>query len=96
MKKSKRRDELGVQTDVPKRLSNSERLSDQVKKYIVYNRLSDNTAESLIPFDHITQNKLAEAIIKYKLPAGELFYGSKAFQSLIPAVGCDSCSVTWH
>jgi len=46
----------------------SERLSDKLKKYVSGNILSDRTAYFLLFFDHETQNKLAEAIVRYKIP----------------------------
>jgi len=49
-------------------LQKSERLSDYVKKCISRKKLSDRTAWLLVKFDHPTQNKLAEAIIKYQIP----------------------------
>jgi len=48
-------------------LSKSERLSEEVKKCIVHKRLSDYIATSLLKFNHTTQNKFADAIIKYEL-----------------------------
>lgn len=49
-------------------LRKSERLSEYVKKSVAGNRLSDRTAALLLKFDHITQNKLAQAIINYEIP----------------------------
>ena len=49
-------------------LSKSERLSEKVKNFISRKELPDRVARLLVKFDHATQNKLAEAIIKYEIP----------------------------
>ena len=49
-------------------LLKSERLSDFVKKSISGKKLSNRASRLLVKFDHATQNKLAEAIIKYQIP----------------------------
>ena len=48
-------------------IQKSERLSDEVKKYVVYKKLSDLIVTALLKFSHEEQNKLAKAIINYKL-----------------------------
>jgi len=48
-------------------IQKSEWLSDEVKKYVVYKKLSDLIVTALLKFSHEEQNKLAKAIINYKL-----------------------------
>ena len=51
-------------------LEKAERLSDYVVKCISRDTLSDRTATLLLPFSREVQNKLAKAIIDYKIKSG--------------------------
>jgi ParB family chromosome partitioning protein len=52
-------------------LQKSERLSNQIKKFTELGKLSEDIAAYLLKFDHATQNKLANAIVQYKVKSGE-------------------------
>jgi len=56
-----------TESTVNKWLQKSDRLSDEVKKYVVYKKLSDFEASDLVRFSIDEQNKLAQAIIRYGL-----------------------------
>ena len=58
-------------TTINKWLQKSEKLSDQVKKFTKFGKLSEDVTYKLLKFDHQTQNKLAEALIKFDVKSGE-------------------------
>jgi ParB family chromosome partitioning protein len=51
-------------------IAKSERLSPKVNESIARNTLTERAAQSLLKYDHETQEKLADAIIKYDIRGG--------------------------
>ena len=48
------------------------KLSNKVKKLIACDELKDRHAEVLLKYPHTVQNKLADAIIKHKIPSSKV------------------------